>query len=221
MTVLQSPCVHSSPPVLSDIPAYLHRWHGDSTKRKHKKRGRRGCTAIKRELLWKAVRVWQPCLHQLTGGHSHADPVRLAKVLCYPTTYTTLRDPAVYIPSKSNVRGVNFYNLSSLCQEPVQINQVPSIYLALINTRSLVNKTFIINDFFFSHELDILCVTETWLNEGNISVLSELMQNYCSYINTPHLLGEGEDCWPYSVRNLTFVLCHQMFIIALNCNCFL
>ncbi len=112
------------------------------------------CTAIKCKLFWKDARLRQPCLRQLTRGHSHAGPVCLAKMLCYPTTFITM-----YILSKSHSRGVHFYNL--------WINEVLSTYLALINARSLANKTFIINDCFVSHEFNILCVTETWLNEGN------------------------------------------------------
>ncbi|KAL0152339.1 hypothetical protein M9458_052062, partial [Cirrhinus mrigala] len=35
---------------------------------------------------------------------------------------------------------------------------------ALINVRSVANKTFILNDFFASRELDFMFMTETWLN---------------------------------------------------------
>ncbi len=147
--------------------------HDDPTKRKRRmKCGRGGGTAVKHKLFWKNARLRQSCLRQLTRGHSHAGPVCLTKMLCYPTTFTTM-----HILSKSHSRGVHFYNL--------QINEVLSTYLALINARSLANKTFIINDYFVSHELDILRVTETWLNEGNISVLLELMPNYCSYVPPP------------------------------------
>lgn len=72
-TALQSPCAYSPPPVLLDIPAYLRRWHGDPIKRKRRmKRGRRGGTAVKRKLFWKDARLRQPCLRQLTRGHSWA-----------------------------------------------------------------------------------------------------------------------------------------------------
>ncbi len=34
--------------------------------------------------------------------------------------------------------------------------------IVLVNAKSLANKTFILNNFFTSHGLDFLCVTETW-----------------------------------------------------------
>ncbi len=40
------------------------------------------------------------------------------------------------------------------------------IRMALINARSMVNQTFILNDFFTSRDLDFLFVTETWLTPG-------------------------------------------------------
>lgn len=34
--------------------------------------------------------------------------------------------------------------------------------MALLNMRSVVNKTFILHDFFISQELDFMFMTETW-----------------------------------------------------------
>ncbi|XP_059181166.1 serine/threonine-protein kinase Chk2-like [Centropristis striata] len=39
--------------------------------------------------------------------------------------------------------------------------------MALLNTRSLVNKTFLLNDFFTSRDLDFMLLTETWLRDEN------------------------------------------------------
>ncbi|XP_005749552.1 RNA-directed DNA polymerase from mobile element jockey-like, partial [Pundamilia nyererei] len=41
-----------------------------------------------------------------------------------------------------------------------------TISMALINIRSLSNKTFLLKDFFSSHELDFMFLTETWLHAG-------------------------------------------------------
>lgn len=41
-----------------------------------------------------------------------------------------------------------------------------NIKMALINTRSIVNKSFILNNFFTSQSLDFLFITETWVNPG-------------------------------------------------------
>ncbi len=50
----------------------------------------------------------------------------------------------------------------------------PPVKMALVNARSLSNKTFILNDFFTSHAMDFLFVTEIWLKNGEISSLGEL-----------------------------------------------
>lgn len=61
--------------------------------------------------------------------------------------------------------------------------------MALINGRCLANKTFILNNLFFSHEMDFLFVTETWLNAGGMTLLSELPPPGCSFFSTPRSVG--------------------------------
>lgn len=63
--------------------------------------------------------------------------------------------------------------------------------MALINARSLAKKTFILNDLFLSHEIDFLFVTETWLNAGEMTSLSELSPPGCSFFSTPRSVGRG------------------------------
>ncbi len=46
--------------------------------------------------------------------------------------------------------------------------------MALLNARSIVNKTFLINDFILFRWLDFLFVTETWLNVDEIDPLFEM-----------------------------------------------
>lgn len=63
--------------------------------------------------------------------------------------------------------------------------------MALINAHSLVNKTFILNDFLSSHSLDFLFITETWVKVGDLSPFSELVPtDYCFY-NSPRPVGRG------------------------------
>ncbi len=61
----------------------------------------------------------------------------------------------------------------------------PPVKMALVNARSLSNKTFILNDFFTSHAMDFLFVTETWLKNGDISSLGKLSPSDCSFYSTP------------------------------------
>ncbi len=66
--------------------------------------------------------------------------------------------------------GVNPQSLWLLGQAPQAANNTTDdsapTRIALVNARSLANKTFILNDFFSSHGLDFLFVTETWLCVG-------------------------------------------------------
>ncbi len=66
----------------------------------------------------------------------------------------------------------------------------PPVKMALVNARSLSNKTFILNDFFTSHAMDFLFVTETWLKNGDISS-RELSPLDCSLYSTPKPSGHG------------------------------
>lgn len=45
--------------------------------------------------------------------------------------------------------------------------------MSLLNVRSLMNKTFIINDLILDNKLDCLFLTETWLGTDAPIVLTE------------------------------------------------
>lgn len=66
-----------------------------------------------------------------------------------------------------------------------------TVKMTLVNARSLSNKSFILNDFFTSHSLDFLFVTETWLKNGELSALGELSPSDCSFYSTPRPSGHG------------------------------
>lgn len=98
------------------------------------------------------------------------------------------------------------------------------VHMALINTRSLPNKTFILNNFFTSHFLDFLLLTETWNKPGDNSAFSELLPPSCSFLNSPQASGRGWGltskenfrCRFLSTNNYTsFEL--QLFLIELTC----
>ncbi len=67
----------------------------------------------------------------------------------------------------------------------------PAIRLALINVRSLRNKTFILNEFIRARNLDFLFITETWLNAGDVSVFGEVAPSNFAVFNTPRETGRG------------------------------
>ncbi len=102
---------------------------------------------------------------------------------------------------RSDARGVNHLNLrslhdgnpvKSLVQSSLSSSVTTPVAMALINARSLANKTFILNDLFASHKLDFVFITETWLKAGDMSSLSELSSTGgCSFFSTPGSIGQG------------------------------
>ena len=51
------------------------------------------------------------------------------------------------------------------CQQTIISEPDPvTIHLALLNVRSLAGKSFLMNDFIADHKLDVLFLTETWLD---------------------------------------------------------
>ncbi len=64
--------------------------------------------------------------------------------------------------------------------------------MALLNARSEVNKTVIINDFFSSQELGLLFIKESWITTGDLSPFSERLPPKCLFFNLPRKSGRGE-----------------------------
>ena len=65
--------------------------------------------------------------------------------------------------------------------------------VALLNARSVNNKTLVINDFILENKLDLVALTETWLTDGalNTPVIGELVPPGYSVINVPRKSGIG------------------------------
>ena len=116
-------------------------------------------------------------------------------------------------------------NPRSLSRSPRQ-SKPCSVHMALINTRSLTNKTFILNNFFITHDLDFLLLTETWLKPSENSAFSELLPPGCSFFSTPRAAGRGGGlaaifkesfrCQAITTNNyFSFEL--QLFMIDLTC----
>ena len=53
------------------------------------------------------------------------------------------------------------------CSYPLQ----PTLRIALLNTRSVCNKSAVVYNHILENSLDILCLTEAWINDGDISSL--------------------------------------------------
>lgn len=83
----------------------------------------------------------------------------------------------------------------------------PQLRMALANARSMVNPTFICNNFIVSDDLDFFFI-QSWINAGDWSLLSELVPRDFTCFNNPRPTGQGgglatvyknifnADCWP-------------------------
>ena len=111
-----------------------------------------------------------------------------------PARSSTLDCPAA--PPRLRIRsgGVNFLKIRPLqrFQSPQPLESFAA-KVALLNCRSVSNKTFILNDFFIKRDLDMLFLTETWIGSGagETSVFGELCPTNCSFISTPRRSGRG------------------------------
>ena len=63
------------------------------------------------------------------------------------------------------------------------------LILALLNIRSITNKTFSINDLICDKKIDFLFLTETWLGSDGAALLAEATPPNYSFI---HTIREGK-----------------------------
>lgn len=136
--------------------------------------------------------------HYTTLAENKLDRRRIISWHSMDSVYTGLitlvsRDMDVPPPRSPRLRrgGVNLQSLRPLDREPLMAEGLTPTRIALVNARSLTNKSFILNDFFTSRALDFLCVTETWLNASELSVFSEVLPIDCTYFNSPRFSGRG------------------------------
>ncbi len=81
--------------------------------------------------------------------------------------------------------------------------------MALINVRSLVNKTFLLNYLFTTHSLDFMFITETWIKVGDLSPFCDLVPAGCTFFNLPHSSGRGGGL-AVILKNCFSIHCHSV-----------
>ena len=66
------------------------------------------------------------------------------------------------------------------------------IKVALLNTRSVCNKTEAIQELVADNSLSIMCLTETWLRDGDSSLIGELCPPSHYFIGASHPISKGK-----------------------------
>ncbi|KAE8297852.1 Bis(5'-adenosyl)-triphosphatase [Larimichthys crocea] len=156
------------PPLLAGIPTHLCRALALPPRRKRlRRRGKRGGRLVKLK-AWLAgsstiSRTELGLIHPFVVPRRFLDPIGACLV---PVTgsFAGLQ-PRRSCPPRLSQRGVNLRLLKTLPRSRRSTEPQPPApaRIGLVNARSLANKTFILRDFFNSHGLDFLCVTETWI----------------------------------------------------------
>lgn len=179
---------YSSP--LLNIPAYLHRLPIPSTRRRRRYRGRRSgrLLKLKASLACSTVAGYTGSAFCRFISWRFLDPIASSVVPLVGSH--EVRQTGLYFPYLCG-RGVNLHNLRPLARVQQTADASTPVRLALVNARSLANKTFILKDFFTSHGLDFMCITETWMTVGESSAFSELLPLDCTYFNSPRTSGRG------------------------------
>uniref|UniRef100_A0A3B3C1K9 Reverse transcriptase domain-containing protein n=1 Tax=Oryzias melastigma TaxID=30732 RepID=A0A3B3C1K9_ORYME len=131
---------------------------------------------------WRLFSRPKPCLIPVVGGNLEADsPVRAARFrVCWRKS------------DSSNLVEVPRVTRSAAESSP-ETADPPSTprRFGLINARSVMNKTFILKDFFDAQQLDFLGIVESWIPPAQTGVLLELLPENCLCFNVPRSVGRG------------------------------
>jgi len=98
------------------------------------------------------------------------------------------------------------------------------IKLELMNIRSLTSKALVVNDMITDYNLDMFCLTESWLKADDYISFNESTPNDYCYKNEPHLKGKGGGVavfYSNTVYSLSLELLRSLVsnIILLKCWC--
>lgn len=122
--------------------------------------------------------------------------------------------------------GVDFLNLRPLDRvaSAATASEDQTLRLALFNVRSLANKTFLLNDFFTSRELDLMFLMETWLHDGDLTSFSELLPPRCGFLSSPRVTGRGGGLasvfkCTFQCRKILFDSCSSFELQLFELNC--
>lgn len=188
---------NTPPPLIASVPACL--WRPVCTlshNKRRRRRGKRGGLLVKLKAYLASSRVdYSGCsLSGIPRGFKEFD-LRRSLEYCYRWLRPVFPDAGCSLPChrlvRIQTRGCVQGNLRPLSRAAQQTVRHRSVRTALLNTRSLANKTFILNDLISTHDLDYLMLTETWLKPGDNSAFSELLPQGYSFLSTPRVSSRG------------------------------
>ncbi|XP_063334985.1 uncharacterized protein LOC134631021 isoform X1 [Pelmatolapia mariae] len=176
------------PPLLSLVPTHLLRVPVPSLRKRGRRRGKRSGRLVK----------LKACLafgYAVPGAACRPPfPWHLRKpsyTYLVPLAGSELFPPGRSLPPCPRQRGVNLQNLRYVARASKSGDYSTPAKFGLVNARSVSNKTFILKEYFLSHYLDFLCLTETWITAGDSSAFAELLPSDCCYFNVPRRSGRG------------------------------
>lgn len=179
-----------------DILDCVYRWPPNVLRRKRRrKRGNHGGFIVKLKAYRRAGFLSVPPRASFCGGSTIWRPPDRVYQWLHPVFPLHL-SPVVgaglcRVGLGCRQRGATCGNLCSLSRASSSSVIIPAPKLALINARSLVNKTFLINDFYSSHNLDFMFITESWMKAGDLTPFADLVPADCTFFNSPCLCGQG------------------------------
>ena len=77
------------------------------------------------------------------------------------------------------------------CYSTNNMDNQSDLKIGLINIRSLAPKATLVNELITDHQVEILCLTETWLKTDEYIALNESAPPGYSYTHVPRLTGRG------------------------------
>ena len=86
---------------------------------------------------------------------------------------------------------VSAFNIRPVPTSSAHISKQKPLNIALFNTRSLNNKSLILNEFITDNILDLLCLTETWQKPLDYLTLNQTTPAEYSYMDNPRTKGRG------------------------------
>ena len=143
---------------------------------------------------WRAAVSAGVALHRPTRrgcrGGAHIQR-HIAPIVGYRTASPFVGQPDIH------QHGVNNNNIRRICLMPIAHQETrKATKLGLLNARSLRSNSNIICDYVLEHDIDILCLTETWLSPNDEIVTQAIIpQGYIiEHIPRSTRRGGGSRC---------------------------